>query len=77
MKHAITRGLEVALVIVSIAGSAFAQTGAGSIAGTVKDASGGAVPGATVTVASPDKGVNQTGQTNLQGGFVFPLVPTN
>jgi outer membrane receptor protein involved in Fe transport len=75
VKHAIKRGLEAALVIVSIAGSAFAQTGAGSIAGTVKDTSGGAVPGATVTVASPDRGVNQTGQTNLQGGFVFPLLP--
>ena len=78
MTHAIKRGLGVALLIVSIvvmAAAASAQSGAGSIAGTVKDTSGGAVPGATVTVASPDNGVDQTGQTNLQGGFIFPLVP--
>ena len=75
MTHAITRGLGAALLIVSTAGTAAAQTGAGSIAGTVKDASGGAVPGATVTVASPDKGVEQTGQSNAQGAFVFPLLP--
>jgi hypothetical protein len=73
--HAITRGLGAALLIVSTAGTAAAQTGAGSIAGTVKDASGGAVPGATVTVASPDKGVEQAGQSNAQGAFVFPLLP--
>jgi Cna protein B-type domain. len=35
----------------------------------------GAVPGATVTVASPDKGVEQAGQSNAQGAFVFPLLP--
>ena len=75
MTHAITRGLGAALLIVSTAGTAAAQTGAGSIAGTVKDASGGAVPGATVTVASPDKGVEQAGQSNAQGAFVFPLLP--
>ena len=51
------------------------RAGAGSIAGTVKDASGGAVPGATVTVASPDEGVEQAGQSNAQGAFVFPLLP--
>src|SRR5476649_1003837 len=73
--HAIKRGLGVALLIVSIAGAAAAQTGAGSISGTVKDTSGGAVPGATVTVANPDRGVDQTGQTNEQGGFIFPLLP--
>jgi hypothetical protein len=73
--HAIKRRLALALLIVSIAAAAAAQSGAGSIAGTVKDASGGAVPGASVTVASPERGVDQTGLSNEQGTFAFPLLP--
>src|ERR1700679_1382947 len=50
-----TRGLMLALFLCLLPSAAFAQTagGTGTISGVVKDASGSAIAGATVTVASP------------------------
>ena len=53
--------LEISLVLIFCA-AALAQTG--SITGTVKDPSGAAVAGATVVVASPERGITRTMQTN-------------
>ncbi|MEW5983509.1 MAG: carboxypeptidase-like regulatory domain-containing protein, partial [Acidobacteriota bacterium] len=50
-------GLVLALVLGVAAGAvapALAQTGAGSLRGTVKDEQGGALPGVTITATSPD-----------------------
>jgi Carboxypeptidase regulatory-like domain len=55
---------------------AFAQEITGSIAGTVKDASGAAVKGATVTITDSDKkSLVRTFSTNDDGEFSAPLLP--
>src|SRR2546430_17496375 len=49
--------------------SAFGQQVFGSIVGTVTDASGAAVSGATVTISDQNKGVRVTATTNESGNF--------
>jgi len=46
-----------------------------SISGTVTDASGAAVVGATVTATNTDTGVKLTQQTNAQGFYSFQSLP--
>src|SRR5689334_24105507 len=54
---------------------AYAQGVTGTISGTVKDAQGGVVPGATVTLISESKGtVSAPVITSGTGDFVFPNV---
>jgi hypothetical protein len=48
---------------------------AGSVTGTVKDTSGAALPGASVTVTNPSQAVTQTAQTSALGVFLFPQLP--
>ncbi len=54
---------------------AAAQTNVGQISGRVTDASGGALPGATVTVKSEGTGLSQTAVTDGEGGYTFPSLP--
>jgi len=51
-----------------------AQVG-GSLTGTIKDPSGGVVPGATVTVANSVLGTTFTATTDGQGLYSFPKLP--
>ena len=51
-----------------------AATG-GSISGTITDANGGVIPGATVTVRNLDTAVAQTTTTNGDGFYAFTNVP--
>ncbi|KAA6456633.1 hypothetical protein DYQ86_24515 [Acidobacteria bacterium AB60] len=46
-----------------------------SLSGTVTDPSAARVAGASVTLASPDKGISRTYKTDAEGGFSFPLLP--
>jgi carboxypeptidase family protein/TonB-dependent receptor-like protein len=62
-----------ALLLVPVTG-AFAQT-TGRIVGQVLDAQGAALPGATVTVTSPNLQGVQTQVTDSQGNFRFPSLP--
>src|SRR6266568_1283999 len=58
--------------------SAFAQSvaGLGAISGTVRDASGAAVPAAQVVVSNESKGIKRTVETTEAGVFTAPsLVP--
>ena len=56
--------------------SAYAQAVYGSIYGTVTDASGAAIPNATVTVTDEAKGTSATAQTNDSGAYsVEHLIP--
>jgi hypothetical protein len=67
------------LLILWTAG-AFAQSvaGLGAISGTVRDASGASVPGASVIVANDSKGIKRTLQTTDAGLFAAPaLVPAS
>jgi hypothetical protein len=59
--------LQVALLLVTFCGAAWAQNG--SITGTVKDSSGAAIPGATVVVTSPERGITRTMATNSTGEY--------
>jgi hypothetical protein len=65
----------VLLLLMTVAAAASAQV-TGGITGTVADAQGGVVPGATVTLTSASKNTTLgTTVTNDRGGFAFPNVP--
>jgi hypothetical protein len=56
--------------------TAWAQTAqVGQVTGAVIDASGGAVPGASVTLSSEERGVSRNTVTDAGGKFLFALVP--
>jgi hypothetical protein len=72
----IVRGV-VLLAILGLAGVLRAQTGTGSIHGTVTDPSGAAVTKATVIAINPD-GQTKTATTNRTGGYeITGLAPGN
>src|SRR5262245_21064229 len=68
-----TRGLRMAVAALAVAAafstSAFAQGGA-SVGGVVKDESGGALPGVTVTVLNVSTGASQTLVTGPSGNYL-------
>ena len=51
------------------------QAFSASLSGVVHDSSGAAVPGAKVTLASPEKGVTRTYTTDPEGRYSFALLP--
>ena len=75
-KLALTRFGRVALAVVllGVAQLAAAQT-SGRLAGTVLDASGGVLPGATVVATNEGTGAALTEVTNAVGAFTFPNLP--
>jgi carboxypeptidase family protein len=62
-----------AMLALAIAAPALAQV-TGTVLGSVKDAQGAVVPGATVTLVSAARGSTMEAQTNAQGDYVFPNV---
>jgi hypothetical protein len=61
--------------VLAISAAVFAQGVTGTIAGTVKDAQGGVIPGATITLTSDTRGtVSAPVVTNASGDFVFPNI---
>jgi hypothetical protein len=52
-----------------------AQITSGSITGSVRDTSGGVIPGATVTLISATRGTSTETTTNENGDFTFPNAP--
>ncbi|PYQ55404.1 MAG: hypothetical protein DMF78_02155 [Acidobacteria bacterium] len=54
--------------------SLHAQTTSASVSGTVKDAQGGVLPGATVTLTSRTQGNALSAHSDDEGRFVFPIV---
>jgi len=63
-----------AFLTLGAATTSFAQAG-GSITGTVKDTSGGVIPGATVTIANTALANQLLAVTDGQGVYSFPNVP--
>jgi hypothetical protein len=53
----------------------WAQTTRGTIVGTIQDQQGGAIPGATVTVANPATALSRVVQTASNGSFRVPELP--
>jgi Carboxypeptidase regulatory-like domain/TonB dependent receptor-like, beta-barrel len=68
----------VVCLVVLAAGPAFAQSvGAttGALNGKVSDATGGVMPGVTVTIASPSMQGIRTAITDADGSYRFPAIP--
>jgi outer membrane receptor protein involved in Fe transport len=64
------------MVVVSIAGLPASVRGQqAAITGRVNDASGAALPGATVVLTSVDRGIRTVVVSNAEGYYAFPLVP--
>jgi hypothetical protein len=63
--------------VVAAAAPALAQVSAttGSINGKVSDATGGVLPGVTVTISSPSMQGTRSDVTDAQGDYRFPAVP--
>lgn len=59
-------------LIILCAGSSAAQLFPGRVTGTVRDAQGAAVPGATVKLSNPSTGLERTVTTSDIGEFNFP-----
>ncbi len=55
----------------------YAQSGSGTIKGTVLDPSGAAIKGATVGIQNPVSGYKRIGKSGDQGAFAFENVPNN
>jgi carboxypeptidase family protein/TonB-dependent receptor-like protein len=72
-------GAAVAVCVVSVlavSGAAAAQEARGTISGTVRDASGGVIPGATITIRNVAMETDLTAITNGLGVFQAPyLIP--
>ena len=77
MTSALLRWLVTLVVMAGLSGFMFAQGGAtGAIAGTVQDATGSAVPGATIKVISEATGqVVRSLTSDATGGFAATLLP--
>ncbi len=64
------KSLAIALMVpLMMLGVAIAQTSKGIVAGTVRDATGAVIPGATVTVTSQDTSETRTTTTASTGGY--------
>lgn len=64
----------LAVLLFVVATSAIAQERTGSISGTVKDSSGGILPGAVVEATSPSLVGVQTAMVDAQGNYRFPAL---
>ena len=65
-----------AMLTLAPANPAYAQALYGSIVGTVTDASGAAIPGATVKVTHTETNQSRDARTNEAGGFSITTLPT-
>ena len=75
-RRKVSRIAAVTLLLVAVGTGAWAQVTTGTITGTVRDTSGAAVPGATVTVTETDKGTSSTVVTDSGGSYNSPfLIP--
>ena len=64
--------LAVTLVVAGSAPAALAQSGQGSIEGTIRDGSGAVLPGVTVTATSADSGRSRSVVSDSRGDYVVP-----
>ncbi len=65
----------MALVACLLPGAAAAQTTTGTILGEVKDSSGGAMPGVTVTAVNQANGLTRETVTDERGNYRFAAMP--
>jgi len=67
----------VSFALLSTACAAMAQSNSGVLSGTVADAAGAIVPGATVIVQNPVSGLLRTAKSDSSGHFLFTNLPFN
>jgi hypothetical protein len=65
----------VLLACLGCASPALAQLPTGTILGTVRDASGAVIPGATLTVTNSDTGLTRTTFSSNDGSYRLPALP--
>jgi hypothetical protein len=65
----------IAAALLLLAGKASAQTATGQIVGTVKDSSGGVMPGTKVVVTNQQTGLTRQVESHADGSYVVPLLP--
>ncbi|MGI8958487.1 MAG: carboxypeptidase regulatory-like domain-containing protein [Bryobacteraceae bacterium] len=73
--RALVRYFLLGVITLSLTAAAWAQAGDGSIAGSVSDSSGGAVPNATVEISSTGQGFTRTTTSNASGDYLVPGLP--
>ena len=62
------------LLVALLAAPAFSQFDAGSVLGTVRDATGGVIQGAKITLTNLETGITATTTTDANGSYEFPAV---
>ncbi|HUE85621.1 MAG TPA: carboxypeptidase regulatory-like domain-containing protein [Vicinamibacterales bacterium] len=75
MFRLLTRSLLVAALVATAAPSFAQPAQTGTVQGVVRDATGGALPGVTITITSQDRGFSRSTVTDGVGRYVFPAVP--
>jgi hypothetical protein len=76
MTRALSRLFAAAVIVFLTFTTAWAQGGAtAQLSGTVKDDSGGVLPGADVTITQTDTGLKRNVVTDANGAFSFPNIP--
>src|SRR5436190_5658578 len=75
MKHSVRGVLMIVFALLAADGIARAQATA-QLDGTVRDESGGVLPGVTVTVTQTDTGFTRSVVTETNGSYVLPNLPT-
>src|SRR5690606_23502195 len=68
--------VSVVAVVLMTSAIAFGQSTFGSLEGTVKDSTGGVIPGASVTITGVNVAFNQTVTTNSNGVYRIERIPT-
>ena len=68
------RVLATAFLLFSVSIAAFSQAGTATVSGSIRDAQGNFVPGATVTLTNA-QGTSRTATTNAEGNYSFPSLP--
>ena len=61
-------------LLLAIPGKALAQVDTGAISGTIKDTSGGVIPGVKVTLANEDTGLAMSTTSGSAGEYIFSPV---
>src|SRR5262249_8538894 len=68
----VVRGSLARLSLCAPGSGAFAQITAATISGTIKDATGGVLPGADIVAKNVDTGISRTTVSNSDGAFTLP-----
>jgi outer membrane receptor protein involved in Fe transport len=63
------------VVVLFVPVASWAQTVTGTLQGTVKDASGGVLPGTLISARHRDTGLTREAAANAQGYYVLPYLP--